>query len=248
MDVKVLTGRKENQFGFSFCNKPPPHKRAGSESGIIGNKSDSYRFLTLLSPRDSNSQETAPYSTRTLSEASYQIPKYISIISKLNEEIQILSTQLKESNEIISNFTQKLNDISSNFIALKEITNKLKIRNEELEKQNFSLNQKNRNLKLDQKNHMRKLEIEQNQKFLKSEVKAQEQAVEQKTLQVLKENYYNEVIFKLNEHFLQGIDEVIGKFKGRTGRLDQDIREFKGFFSDECRTIIRKSFGEMKEI
>lgn len=248
MDVKGLTGRKENQCGFSFCNKPLPHKRAGSESGIKGTKSDSYRFLTLLSPRDSNTQETGPFSTRTISEASYQIPKYMSIISKLNEEIQILSTQLKESNEIISHFTQKLNEISLNFSALKEITDKLKIRNEELEKQNFSLNQKNKNLKQERGNLIKKLEIEKNQKIFKTEEKVQEQVLEQKTLNVLKENYYNEVIAKLNEQFLFGIDEVIGKFKGSSGGLDQDIREFKGFFSDECRTIIRKSFGKMKEI
>jgi hypothetical protein len=244
MDQPIPSNLKKIQT-FSFGASPKAHNRKSSEcEGTLNTRrTEPSSCFNIISPRETLYNDTGISSPRVQTLLKSKEEKYKSIIHRLNQEIQILGLQLKQSNEIISHFTNKLAEISKNFAMLKQITDSLRSKVSELEQDNFSVKQENKNLKIFQMNLMKKVENSEN--FLKSSENSLEMQKNSRS-ESFKENCYQDIVRTLNSKILQGIDEIIEKFKDDEEDENERViqmKDLKGMFSEECRSIIRKSLN-----
>ena len=242
---KKLLAYSGQTHAFRFGSSPQNHTRKDSETEkLTTRKTESTNYINLISPRDTLCCETGVSrlnSPKTQSNDSLKVNKYKAFIKRLNSEIQILSLQLKQSNEIISHFTIKLNDISKNFIALKQITDELKLKVFKLENENSNLKLESKNLKKNHGGLMKKLENSgSSSKILETS--------NDSNLGFKVENWrgdYDGIAKMISSKIIQGIDEIIEKFKDDSDKqVDiERVKDFQGFISEECRSIIQKSLN-----
>ena len=229
---------------FRFGNSPQNHISKDYETEKwMTRKVESANCLNLISPRDTVCYDTGVSrvtSPKTQENEIIRDKKYLDVINRLNSEIYILSLQLKQSNEIISHFTIKLNEISKNFLALRQITDELKAKVFKLENENFVLRLENKNLN-------KSGEVMKRHQRCESEARVLETSNDS-GLGFKGEGLrgdYDEITRMINSKIIQGIDEIIDRFKEESD-VSGDIikaKDFRGIISEECRSIIRKSLN-----
>ena len=167
--------------------------------------------------------------------------KYINNITRLNEEILILSTQLKQANETIAGLTQRLNDSNSKHaLHLQSLheRHEQKIRRNRLDMDNLlkDVHIKSSNLVLEKAILDKNLEIElQKRKFqekiddmskrFESQIETKENQ-HKNQIEALKEQFL-EIILSLKVKIFEEIEKLQARHKDETDKVYKEMEIIK---------------------
>ena len=177
--------------------------------------------------------------------------KYLNNINRLNEEIQIMSTQLKLANETISSLTLKLNESNAlHTLHLQELHERheqkiTKIKSN-IDKLMFQANSKPSPYNLQKIIMEKKFEIEDQQKKFNEKIIDIRNHYEKQMK--LKEKEHSRKIDLLKSQFLEVVNEIKGKFLGEIENLHKKYKREVDQVKDAMRAIGNKDGGSEDEI
>lgn len=246
--------------GNNSKNTQSAHRRAQSSS--VSN------FFSVFRSSNASSQELNPTTSSNSfhgsiklspmhsflninSDSPQQEKRSMSVVSKLNEEINILSSQLNLSNSTVSYYSEELQKSSEILENVNQELKKIQIKAKDLETENLFLKRQAELLAISKENDKKKFELEHEARILEYQQKVQEVEHEGKKEKVAVEGHYIEVITNLNHRFLEEIEFINKKFKQKLmvfRSLDKDTEggsdketELSTFFMPECHSITKNS-------
>lgn len=221
--------------GFHRKTASSPSASPGKNSISIEVKANSpttntIHFNSLHSRYNTTSLEIVPQPC-DLSESTEK--KYINNIARLNQELQIMSTQLKQAHETIASLTKKLNESSGQHaLHLQTIheRHEQKMRRNKQDMDNLlkDFNMKSPNLALEKIILEKNLEIELQKRKFQEQVEDMtsrfEKQLENKSLQnkvqveELKEQFLD-IVLQLKDKFCKEIEGLQDEFKVEVDRV-----------------------------
>ncbi|OMJ72643.1 hypothetical protein SteCoe_28868 [Stentor coeruleus] len=241
--------RKTSSFPFSSLNKNSISievKANSPTSNTIHFNALHSRYNTATLNISSNLQE--------LSESTEK--KYINNITRLNEEILIMSTQLKQANETIASLTQELNNTNSKHAQYLQTLHerqeqKIRRNQQDMDRLIREMNSKSLSMPLEKIILEKNLEIEvQKRKFngkIDEMTKWFEKNLEAKDLQQknqlqnLKDQFLD-IILSFKEGFFEEIDNVLKRSEIENRRVKEDLNRIDmNEAEDDSMEVTRKS-------
>ncbi|OMJ92207.1 hypothetical protein SteCoe_5082 [Stentor coeruleus] len=179
-------------------------------------------------------------------EFSFTEKKYQLQISRLNEEIQILSEQLKQANEIISQLSQKINEqISKHTLHLQALQErheqKLKRCHQEIEFL-ISSSETYRNNEIDKLCEKHRIELSKQQDFFENKIFLEEQHCleelnkrenDHKSQMNMVRRYFIDMMTGMKTKFLEELEYIQNKYKNKIYFIKNLHRKSGGCEVDE---------------
>lgn len=222
--IKALREAAEPKFsllvkGHRKNKSSPPGTPGGKFYRSIGKLSSACTSVNLHSRYNTASIESINHCALPEGLSENRGTQYVSIIKKLNEEIFLLSSQLRQSNEIISYLTNKLNEVNKRHVI---------------------------HLQAMQERHEQKMRRNKQdfESFLKEISKSSKEPISKfteinKMLQNELENSsmeYQKQVNWLKQFCINIISEVKEKY-------DQDLAEMRSSYKAKLKTLKKKNFN-----
>ncbi|OMJ71957.1 hypothetical protein SteCoe_29720 [Stentor coeruleus] len=255
----VWKNSSENLLSLS----PFAHKRS------ISTSSENIKISVLTNERSISPAQTSPknlsnysnlvipFTTHSHSHSPSELDspvrekRNISLVARLNEEILILSSQLKQSNEIIAFLSTRSTEFQELNERYKQSQYEMDKNQSDLQKKIVVLeekigkykNDKETEVKILMEKHRQELKIIENDKNRVIE----EIYHENKKKMLFVENYFIEIIMNLNHKYIEEVEYLNMKYKSKIYRIahsdkrrqsgDKEIWENSGLFSSRIEEV-----------
>ncbi|OMJ70903.1 hypothetical protein SteCoe_31017 [Stentor coeruleus] len=227
--TRIWKNSSENLLSLS----PTAHKRS------ISTSSENMRISILTNERSISPSQTSPknlsnyansvipFTIHSRSPSELDSPvrekRNISLIARLNEEILILSSQLKQSNEIIAFLNTRSTEFQELNERYKQSQYEMDKNQIDLQKKIFILEDRIGKMKIDKETEV-KILMEKHRQELKIIENDKDKVIEEiyyenKKKMVLVENYFIEIIMNLNHKYIEEVEYLNMKYRSKIYRI-----------------------------
>lgn len=186
--------------------------------------------------------------------------KYLSTITRLNEEVAILSEQLKEANSLISELSDRLNDTNSKHAlhlqALQERHEQKMKRNQQEIEFLLKSSKKTKQAEIEQLESHSKAELEKQKDLYSKKIKKcenefyeelEKREFDYQTQLALQKNHFFEVLVNVRDRFTEELERFQSKYKRKISKLKK-MQKFEKKCYEDASTLLEIDGERSKNI
>lgn len=262
--TRVWKNSSENLLSLS----PTAHKRSISTSSenmgisVLTNERSISPAQTSPKNLSNYSNSVIPFTIHSRSPSELDSPvrekRNISLVARLNEEILILSSQLKQSNEIIAFLNTRSTEFQELNERYKQSQYEMDKNQADMQKKIVVLEEKVDKIKIDKETEV-KILMEKHKQELRIMENDKDRVIEEiyhenKKKMVFVENHFIEIIMNLNHKYIEEVEYLNLKYRSKIYRMahsekrgqggDKEIWENSGSFSSKI-VEMKKNEGEV---